>query len=59
MMGTSRTGRVALRVVIAAAFGLALFGSAAPASAATLSAQQAYSGGEMSGEAQTLGLVWL
>jgi hypothetical protein len=58
-MDTSRTGRIALRLVVAAALGLALFGSAAPASAAALSAQSVSSQDDTSGDAQTLGLVWL
>jgi hypothetical protein len=58
-MESRRVGRLVLRVAVAAAFGLTLLGSAAPASAAAFSVPaNAYSEGDVSGDAQTLGLIW-
>jgi hypothetical protein len=57
---TRRTGRLALRVAFAAAFGLAVFGSAAPASAAARSVPApAYADTDSSGSVSTQGLIWI
>jgi hypothetical protein len=58
-METRRTGRLALRVAFAAAFGLALFGSTTPASAETSAKAPAYADQDSAGSVQTLGVVWL
>jgi phosphodiesterase/alkaline phosphatase D-like protein len=58
-MESRSTRRLALRLAVAAAFGLALIGTAAPASAASSKAPATtYSDGSASGDVQTLGLIW-